>query len=94
MILVNSCNPSLVRRRRTRHKLFFADNDVSLIGRINSSHELYESRLSGTVLADQRIYLAGANFKVDVIQCHHSRERLGDGRNRCQSFWITSRTLS
>jgi hypothetical protein len=58
--------PDSSRRRRDRGRLA-VDPDLSLVGSVEPVKDPHQGALSGAVLAEQGVDLAGAHIEVDVV---------------------------
>jgi hypothetical protein len=45
-----------------------------LIGNEHASEDLYESRLAGTIFANERMDFAATQIKIHAVQSHNSRK--------------------
>ena len=78
-VLKNGADAELARTMRVVDPLVLAvDPDRSRIRLGDAREDRDEGRLSGTVVADQREYLAGMGRDVDAVERRHMTEELGD----------------
>ena len=82
-MLVHHADPVLDRGlRRAQVDRLAAEQDATLVGRVEPVEDVHQSRLPGPVLAEQRVHLTREKVEVDVVVGEHSREPLGDSLER------------
>ena len=55
-----------------------AELELAGVGSEGASDDVDQGRFAGAVLAEQHVDLAGPEVEIDVVQCQHAREALGD----------------
>ena len=78
-MLVDHSDPVLdrVARRREGDPLSL-DQDLALVGVVQAVEDVHQRRLSGAVLAEQRVHLSLAQVEVDVVVCKYPGKALRD----------------
>src|SRR6202042_1864805 len=78
LILINDRDARLARRTwRERMVTLAANLDFSRVRRMRAGDDLHQSRLAGTVLADERMDLALSDKEIDVVDCAVISKSLG-----------------
>ena len=62
------------------------EQELARIGLVDAGQDLDQGRLARTILAQERMDRAGAQFQGDIGQGHHTRERLADAARREDGF--------
>ena len=44
---------------------------------VRAAEHLHQRAFAGTILADERVHLAGADFEAHAVECHGRAEALG-----------------
>ncbi len=80
-LLVDDHDAGLLGLLDVREADFLAlEDDLAGVGavRVDAGEDLHQGRLAGTVLAADRVDLAGTDVERDLRECLHTRELLGD----------------
>ena len=68
--------------RRTEPARRAVDAELAVIRLIDAAQNLYQRRLAGAVLADDRVHFAGHDVEVDAVENAVADERLANSAPR------------